>query len=148
MCTAENIYYTTCGCFSGHHITWLCPRSTITPGAGTICPAIDAQGVLRRPGKCLPCRRRDWQQQVLERLLPLPDAPPSVDSVSDRLTLLSAMIRRAVENSNANSNGKTEGEKGKDGQGKDEPGVVAEESTRDEVQQEVVETDSTAWHQG
>ncbi|KAK2000167.1 hypothetical protein LX36DRAFT_545300, partial [Colletotrichum falcatum] len=61
MCLAEHIYYITCGCWEGRHISWLCPRGNLR-GAGA-CPDVECSGVFRKWGRCLVCERRQAQQR-------------------------------------------------------------------------------------
>ncbi|KAL0942225.1 uncharacterized protein CTRU02_200111 [Colletotrichum truncatum] len=138
MCTAENIYHTTCGCWSGFHVIWECPKASLGP-----CPDIVSSGVLRKPGKCLTCRRRcEWHQKVLP-----PSASPTLASdhaVDDRLKLLSEMMRRALETPARVSASRAE-EPGNrvDGNRDARPSKAQSEIGDDGV----FKTLSTAWHQ-
>ncbi|KAF9882343.1 hypothetical protein CkaCkLH20_00379 [Colletotrichum karsti] len=161
MCTAENIYYTTCGCFSGHHVIWACPKSTAISLSGASCPDTIPEGVFRRQGKCLPCRRRDWQQEVLTRSGEL---PLTGDVVSDRLTILSEVMRRAMEGASKKKNetGQETGqETGHTEINAEAGGAKAEEKTsvsvagdgsiltdrEEKTDEHHFETECTSWHQ-
>lgn len=60
MCLAENRYYPACGCWVGHEVISPCIRRH--GGIGGKCRELVIEGVLRKPGRCLPCRRKDRPQ--------------------------------------------------------------------------------------
>jgi hypothetical protein len=56
MCLAENIQYA-CECYYGYATESICPRGEAARSPES-CPNLVKQGVIRRAGDCVPCRRR------------------------------------------------------------------------------------------
>ncbi|ROT41119.1 hypothetical protein SODALDRAFT_112343 [Sodiomyces alkalinus F11] len=61
MCGGENIYYTACGCWTGHVILYTCPRGQAL--GGSHCYGLEVAGVHRVEGYCITCKRRAEQMK-------------------------------------------------------------------------------------
>lgn len=61
MCGGENVYYTTCGCWSGHVILHTCTRGEAL--GASHCRELELAGVHRVEGYCIACRRRAEQMK-------------------------------------------------------------------------------------
>jgi hypothetical protein len=58
MCTADNVYYTVCGCWLGNKVRHTCAIGEVTNGS---CRDLEVSGVLREDDTCTPCKRRRAQ---------------------------------------------------------------------------------------
>ncbi|WYZ41848.1 hypothetical protein EsH8_V_000743 [Colletotrichum jinshuiense] len=136
MCLAENVYYTDCGCWEGHHVRWECPKAAL---AGAGCPDVSCSGVLRRHGRCLACRRREHQQKTLST----PQcAPLAGDGDLYRVSLLGEMLRRVIIRSEE-ATWSSGTDSGRDVAGADAAGGVSNSPPQFDA---VFRTESTAWH--
>ncbi|KAM9879096.1 hypothetical protein VDGL01_06807 [Verticillium dahliae] len=92
MCEAENLYFVTCGCWSGQAVLYQCVKGDL---AGSInCPDLCASGVQRHPGLCLCCRRRAAQREEMNTYMPLTIADSEASHEMPGAAYLAGLIRR------------------------------------------------------